>query len=228
MLLDVESSGGHGLSNTLGLAGFPNLDVVRSPALGRKPYLARLMLHEIIPLSSESAPVERGVLGLATSLPLRRIEFRIGKMSLVDFLDLNSAGSDSHLQFLNWVTDNNGTYDYPANTRGYTDAAIVEYDDHDFSVRFAEALMPKVANGIYLDADLLRAHSETVEGEWRERVFRGRSGLARVLGFVNHADMGNYRKAIDDFLRGSGPGAGGARPILLRRASRGGRSTELD
>lgn len=50
---------------------------------------------------------------------------------------------------MNWTVDNNGAYDYAADTRGYTFAAMVEYDDRRWAVRFAEALMPKVANGIH-------------------------------------------------------------------------------
>src|SRR5207248_1689410 len=46
LLLDIESSGGRGISDALGLAGFTNLDVVRNPDLGSTPYLARLMVHE--------------------------------------------------------------------------------------------------------------------------------------------------------------------------------------
>jgi hypothetical protein len=60
VFLDIESAGGHGLSNALGLAGFTNLDVVRNPSLGDVPYLARLMIRQIIPLSSERVTVERG------------------------------------------------------------------------------------------------------------------------------------------------------------------------
>src|SRR5271170_2026173 len=194
---DAESAGGHGLSEALGLAGFTNLDVVRNPALGPTPYLARLELRQIIPLSSERVDAERGPLAMATSLPTRRIEFRVGKMSLVDFLDVNSAGSDSHLQFLNWTVDNNGVYDYAANTRGYTDAAIVEFDTRSWSVRFAEAMMPKVANGLHLDADIARARAENLEGEWRRNFVPGRAGVVRVLTYLNHANMGNYREAID-------------------------------
>ena len=41
LILDLESSGGRGLSQALGLAGFTNLDVVRNPNLGSVPYLAR-------------------------------------------------------------------------------------------------------------------------------------------------------------------------------------------
>jgi carbohydrate-selective porin OprB len=101
--------------------------------------------------------------------------------------------------------DNNGAYDYAADTRGFTFAAMVEYHDRRWSVRFAEALMPKVANGINLDADLSRAHSENLEVELRRTVIRHREGTLRLLSFVNHANMGIYRVAIDNFLAGLTP-----------------------
>src|SRR6185295_4654223 len=44
LLFDVESAGGRGLSDALGLAGFTNLDVVRNPTLGSAPYIARAMV----------------------------------------------------------------------------------------------------------------------------------------------------------------------------------------
>jgi high affinity Mn2+ porin len=200
VFLDVESAGGHGVSEALGLAGALNLDVVRNPSLGATPVLARLMLRQIIPLTDERMEAERDELSLATSLPARRIEFRFGKFSMADFFDLNTYGSDSHLQFLNWTTDNNGAYDYPANTRGYTDGLIVEYHDHWWTVRFAEALMPKVANGVHLDADVARARSENLEFEARGKLIAHRDGTIRLLGYLNHANMGNYREAIADYL----------------------------
>jgi high affinity Mn2+ porin len=186
------------------MAGFVNLDVVRNPTLGDVPYVARIMLRQIIPLSSERIEAQRGPFGLATSLPARRLEFRIGKFSMPDFFDANSYGTDSHLQFLNWTVDNNGAYDYAANTRGYTDGAILEYDDHWFSARFGEALMPKVANGLNLDADLTRARASNLELEARGNRFFGRAGVVRFLSYVNTANMGNYRLAIEDFLNGQG------------------------
>lgn len=200
--LDIESSGGHGLSSSLGLAGVTNLDVVRNTTLSQDPYVARLMLRQIIPLTAERIESDRDELHLATSLPTRRIEFRLGKFDLADFIDLNTWGSDSHLQFLNWTVDNNGAYDYAANTRGYTDGALIEYDDHWWTVRFAEALMPKVANGIHLDPDLGRARSENLEFEARGKLIAHRAGTVRLLNYLNHANMGNYREAIDDYLAG--------------------------
>lgn len=203
VFLDMESAGGHGISDALGLAGAANLDVVRNPSLSQTPYVARLMIREIIPLTSEKIETDRDPLSLATSVFARRIELRAGKFSVVDFIDLNTWGSDSHLQFLNWTVDNNGAYDYAANTRGYTDGGVVEYDDHWFTARFVEALMPKVANGIHLDADLGRAHAENFEWAARGKI-RNRAGTVRMLAYLNTANMGNYRAAIADFEASQG------------------------
>lgn len=203
--LDGESAAGTGLSSAYGLAGFTNLDVVRNPSLGATPYLARVMIQQIIPLSSQRVEAERDELHLFTSLPARRIEIRVGKFGLPDFLDLNSWGSDSHLQFLNWTVDNNGAWDYAANTRGYTDGVYLEYDDHWFAARFAEVLMPKVANGIYLDADAARARAANLELEADGNRLFGRPGAIRFLSYLNTADMGNYEQAITDYREGLTP-----------------------
>jgi high affinity Mn2+ porin len=208
VFLDVEDSTGPGIGNAVGLAGYTNLDVVRTAAgvpLSHAPYLARLLLRQILPLSTDRVPAERSFLGLATSLPKRRLEFWIGKFTIPDFFDANGPGSDSHLQFLNWTVDNNGAYDYAANTRGYTDGAMLEFDDSRWSARFAEALMPKVANGIQLDADIARARAENFEADYNGGFLHRRDGAIRFLAYLNHADMGNYREAIDEFLAGKMP-----------------------
>src|SRR6266852_248801 len=205
LLCDVQETGGHGIGEALGLAGFTNLDVVRNPLLSKAPYLARLMWHQIIPLTHAKAASERTPLSLFRELPERRLEIRFGKLSLVDFFDANTYGTDSNFQFMNWAVDNNGAYDYAADTRGYTFAAMLEYHDRRWAVRFAEALMPKVANGIHLDADMSRAHSENFEFEVHGSVIRGQEGIARFLTFVNRANMGDYRQAINNFLAGRTP-----------------------
>jgi len=200
---DVEYATGGGIGSAFGLAGYTNLDSVRTVQgipLSQAPYLARLMFRQIFPLTQERVEGDRDELHLARSLPVRRIEFRIGKFDIVDFFDRNTWGSDSHLQFLNWTVDNNGAYDYAANTRGYTDGAILEYDDHWFTARFGETLMPKVANGINLDADIARARAENLELEARGNLIAHRGGAVRLLAYLNHANMGNYRQAIAGFL----------------------------
>ena len=199
--LDVENAGGRGLSDAFGLGGFTDLDVVRNPTLGSSPYLARLMVRKVIALSSDQVDVTPTPLALAPHLPARRVEIRAGKMGIVDFFDVNAVGTDSHLQFTNWTVDNNGAYDYAADTRGYTYGLIVEYDTPRWSLRGAEALMPTVANGIVLDWHVARARGENVELELRPT-----SALTlRLLGYANHANMGSYTEAIDAFRAGQDP-----------------------
>jgi high affinity Mn2+ porin len=44
-IADAQESGGNAIGVALGVAGFPNLDVVRNPSLSKAPYVARLMWH---------------------------------------------------------------------------------------------------------------------------------------------------------------------------------------
>jgi high affinity Mn2+ porin len=207
LILDFENAGGRGISQALGLAGETNVDVVRDPSLGIGPYLARGEIHQIIGLTGEMSDQDRGPFALANKVPARRLDIRVGKMSLADVFDVNSVGSDSHLQFTNWTIVNNGAWDYAADTRGYTYAGILGYDDKVWSARYAIAAMPTVANGTDLDWDFRRASGQNWEFELRKGLFSSwlnpkREGVVRVLSYVNHAHMGNYRESVDQYLEG--------------------------
>ena len=203
LILDLESAGGRGLSQALGLAGFTNLDVVRNPNLGSTPYLARYEIHQVFGLTSRTADQDAGPFALAGKVPMRRIEFRIGKLTLPDFFDINSIGSDSHLQFMNWTVDNNGAWDYAADTRGYTVGGMAEYDDQSWSLRYGLFAMPTVANGIDMDWAFSRAHAQNGEFELRRSLVRNHKSVTRLLFYANRAHMGTYREAVQAYLAGT-------------------------
>ena len=203
LILDIESAGGRGLSEAFGLAGFTNLDVVRNPNLGPTPYISHYEIHQVIGFTQKTTGQEPGPWALAPSVPLRRVEFRVGKMGLPDFFDLNDPGSDSHLQFMNWTVDNNGAWDYAADTRGYTVGGMAEYDDRIWSVRYGIFAMPTVANGIDMDWAFSRAHGQNGEFELRHSFVAKRKGTERLLFYANRAHMGTYREAVENFLNGS-------------------------
>src|SRR5439155_17896997 len=102
LLLDIEEAGGAALSTGLGIAGNTDLDIVRNPLLSKAPYLGRGMIHKVFALSKDKIENQRSFLSLFDELPRRRLEIRFGKFSLPDFFDVNSVGSDTHLQFTNW------------------------------------------------------------------------------------------------------------------------------
>lgn len=202
LILDFESAGGRGLSQALGLAGFTNLDVVRNPNLGAAPYLARGEIHQTIGLTDQTVAADRDPLDLAPRVPLRRFDIRIGEMSLPDSFDVNPVGSDSHSQFTDWTIDNNGAWDYAADTRGYTMGGILEYDDRDWSARYGIFAMPTVANGLDLDWAFSRAHAQDMEFELDKSFIPGQKGATRILSFINNAHMGSYREAVQAYFDG--------------------------
>jgi high affinity Mn2+ porin len=202
LLVDIEEAGGAALSAGFGLAGNTDLDIVRNPELSKAPYLGRAIIHKVFALSKDKVENERSFLSLFDELPRRRLEIRFGKFSMPDFLDLNSVGSDTHLQFINWSTDNNGAWDYAADTRGYTVGLVADYEDRNWGLRFAEALMPKVANGIDLVWRPWQVHAENWEYELRHGVIPKKSGVVRLLAYVNSANMGIYREAVAQFNDG--------------------------
>ena len=196
LLVDVEEAGGAALSLGFGLAGNTDLDIVRNPQLSKAPYLGRGIIHKVFALSRDKVENQRNFLSLFNELPRRRLEIRFGKFSMPDFLDANSAGSDTHFQFTNWTIDNNGAWDYAADTRGYTVGAVVDFEDRNWGLRFAEGLMPKVANGIDLVWKPWQAHAENFEYELRRGFIPKKPGVVRLLAFTNYANMGIYRDQV--------------------------------
>jgi hypothetical protein len=197
LILDPEIAVGGGLSTALGIAGFTNLDVVRNPTLSHLPYIGRAEIHQLIPLSDVWEPNEdRGPISSFTLVPRHRLELRVGKMSTADIFDINPVGSDSHMQFMNWTVDNNGAWDYAADTRGYTYGAVVEYQGPFVEARFGLMLMPIVANGLDLDWSLSKNRAENLELEVKYSRRPQWRGTLRLLGYLNHARMGSYAEAI--------------------------------
>jgi len=196
ILVDIEEAGGTALTEGFGLAGNTDLDIVRNPSLSKAPYLGRGMIHKVFALSDDKVENQRTWSSLFEELPRRRLELRFGKFSMPDFFDINSVGSDTHFQFINWTTDNNGAYDYAADTRGYTVGLTADYEDRNWGFRFAEALMPKVANGIDLVWKPWQAHAENFEYELRHGFIPKKAGVVRLLAYINSANMGIYRDQI--------------------------------
>ncbi len=205
LLVDIEEAGGDALSTGLGLAGNTDLDIVRNPLLSKEPYLGRGMIHKVFALSKDKIENQRSFLSLFDELPRRRLEIRFGKFSLPDFFDMNSVGTDTHFQFMNWSVDNNGAWDYAADTRGYTVGFTADYEDRNWGFRFGEGLMPKVANGIDLVWRPWQAHAENWEYELRHGVIPKKTGVLRLLAYTNYANMGIYRDAVAQFKEGLVP-----------------------
>jgi high affinity Mn2+ porin len=211
--VNPEMSGGSGLSHAFGIAGFPNGEAFRVGSPEPHISVVRALLRQTIAASADSEPVEEDANRLAGRRPVRRWTLTVGKFGITDVFDDNTYSHDPRTQFLNWADWTPGAWDYPADTRGYTWGAVIEFTDRDWAARLGAAAEPKVANGLEIDKRLRHAYSLMLEFERRYEI-HGKDGRVRLIFFDNRADMGNYREAIQ--------GAGASPPDVTatRRAGR--------
>lgn len=192
---DLEWQAGSGVSRVLGLAAPPNGETYRVDSTTLKVGLARLFLRQTWNLGGESQTMEEGQNQLAGSQSSRRVVLTVGKFSGTDIFDGNTYAHDARTQFNNWTMWANAAWDYPADTRGYTWGAALEWYRDAWALRFGAMMEPQAANEMQLDHDVRRAHGEVLELE-HDHELGGQKGAVRLLAFDNHARMGAYRDAI--------------------------------
>jgi high affinity Mn2+ porin len=194
LYFNPEVAGGSGLSGARGIAGFTNGETFRIGNPAPQLYLARLYLRQVWALSNNRVLLEDGPNQLGGAAPQHYLALSVGKISIADYFDQNNYSHDPRTQFLNWSLMSNGAWDYPANTRGYTVGAVVEYVTPTFALRAATTLVPKEANGPSLNYHYGQAHSETLELTRSYHVAQ-HPGIVRLLAYRTVANMGDYRQA---------------------------------
>jgi len=152
-------------------------------------------MQQLFPLSERTKYVEADLNQLAGYVPEKYISVFFGKTALSDYFDNNSYSHDPRTQFISWALMANGAWDYPANTRGYTDALVVEYVTPKNELRYSLALVPTQANGNTLDYKIGKANSSTLEYT-KNYVVNSKAGAVRVLAYYTIARMGNYDESI--------------------------------
>ena len=194
-IFDPELSGGAGLSQTLGIAGFPNGETFRVGGVQNKIYIGRLFYQQIFEWGKEKDTLASDQLQLAGLRSKRYFLAGIGKFNMGDFFDQNDFSHDPRTQFMNWALMENAAWDYPANTRGYVLGAYTELGQPDWTLRFAFTMNVTQANSSTWDAKILKANTQTIEYE-RRYAISDQKGTLRILGFLNNGKFGNYDQAI--------------------------------
>ena len=198
-----EVSGGKGISGTTGIAGFPNGEVYRVGNPTPQAYIARGYLQQSFALhGSHDTLISDDANQVAQYLPNKRITLNIGKFCVADFHDLNLYSHDARTQFMNWALMDNAAWDYPANTRGYTYAAVLQIIEPKWYTYLSYALEPVVANGPYLDTKFSKTFGLTWESGLTFKVAGKTSGLSLLL-FMNQNRAPYYEDAIAAYKAGN-------------------------
>jgi high affinity Mn2+ porin len=191
-----ELAGGRGLSSTEGIAAFSSGEVYRVGDPEPTLVPGRIFYRQEFGFGGGSEQIPAGVNQIGATRDRDRLTFTIGKITTTDIVDNEQLSNDPHTRFLSWGLFASGAFDYAADTRGYTWGVAADLKLDWWSVRAGMFLEPKEANGLDMEWNLGRSRSLAVEGEVRW-AWNSRPGAARLMFYLNTADMGNYRDAIN-------------------------------
>jgi hypothetical protein len=196
LFFNPELSGGAGLSFAVGVAGALNGETYRIGDPAPSVSVARVYLQQVIPLGgSGTIDVADGPNQIEGKLPARRLTITLGKFSMSDFYDVNSFSHDARGQFLNWALMSNGAWDYPANTKGYTEGLHLEWAVPGWSIRVSTVAEPKIANHSAMEYVFAKAASETAEFE-RDYSIGKQPGVVRLLFTYTDSRAPSYKAGL--------------------------------
>ena len=191
---------GFGVSDALGVDGFPNGEAFRLGTKVPNVNLPRVFIRQTIGFGGEQEAVEDDQLQLAGKQDVSRLTLTIGRMSAKDIFDKNSYANDPRTQFMNWALMANEAWDYPADSLGFITGLAAELNQPDWTARYGFFQMPRVSNGTAIDQHFLEAWGMVTEFERRYKI-ADHPGAVHFLGYLNRAHMGSYREAVDSPIR---------------------------
>ena len=192
--VNPEIDQGFGLSNTLGVAGFPSGEAYK---IGKaEPYgkLPRWFLRQTIALGGDSEKVDADLNQLRGQHTSDRLVLWLGKFGVVDVFDTNEQAHDPRSDFMNWTIIDAGTFDYAANAWGYTYGAAAELYEGPWVVRAGAFDLSDVPNSVRLDPTFSQYE---LDGEIEHNhEIGGQPGKVKITVFANHGRMGRFADAI--------------------------------
>ena len=194
---DPEITQGEGLSNTTGIADFPNGEGSRASSINPQYATARLFIRDVFNFGGEDTKVDDDQNQVAGTVKDNRLTLTAGKYSVTDIFDSNAYSHDARTQFLNWALVDDGAWDYPADAKGYTAGFAAEWAMGPRTIRYGIFMEPAIANELPLDDHIDKAYGQVLE--WEERYSSdGHPAAIRFMGFWNRAHMGLYQAALEE------------------------------
>jgi len=191
---------GFGMSNALGMAGFPNGEAFRKGTSAPNENFARAFIRQSFGFGTEMEDAPSSSLFLKGKQHVNRLTFTLGRFGAKDIFDANAYANDARTQFMNWSLMANGAWDYPADSLGFTTGGAAELYLHDWVFRYGFFQVPTVSNGISLDPHIWKAWAQVVELEHKHKI-GSHPGAVRFLVYANRARMGSFQQTLNNPVR---------------------------
>ena len=221
--INPEIDQGFGLSSSVGAAGFPSAEAYKAGADYPYARLQRAFVRQTVDLGGEVQKLDPGLNQFSGSQTADRLVLTLGKFSSADIFDTNKYAHDPRTTFLNWALVDTGTFDYGADSWGYTVGAAAEWYQGPWTLRAGIFDLSSTPGAATLDPQFGQFQSI---GEIERRYdLWGQPGKLAVTGFLTRGRMGSFEDAIELAALTGGP----ADITAVRRYnSRGGVSMNLE
>jgi high affinity Mn2+ porin len=186
---------GFGLSDTMGVAGFPNTEAQKASFPLPRVDVARFYLQQTFGLGGGQQTIEDGPNQLAGTKDISRITVTFGRFAVTDFFDNNIYSHDGRTSFMNWNLYCCGSYDWTMDKISYTWGALTELNQKDWAFRAGYFLVPVVSNVDNYDTHIPERGEYAAELELRYSLLT-QPGKLRLFAWVNRANMGSYSEAL--------------------------------
>ena len=167
-----EIDQGFGLSQTLGLAAFPNGEAQKASYAVPRLNIDRVMLRQTFGLGGEKETLDDGPNQLPGERDLSRITVSVGRLAVVDAFGLNTYASDPRTQFSNWNIYGCGSFDQTMDRPGFTWGGVVELNQRQWALRLGYYLEPTESNGNTYDLNIPTRGQYLAEPEVRTHFSR--------------------------------------------------------
>jgi high affinity Mn2+ porin len=212
-----EIDQGFGLSDTHGIAGFPNGNAYKVGASYPYLRLPRAFIRQTVDLGGETEKVASDLNQFAGSQSSNRLVITVGKFAVWDWFDGNKYAHEPRSDFMNWALIDTATFDYAADSWGYTYGATVEWYQGPWTWRGCFCDLSIVPNSPELDPTFKQfqwiGEIEHRHGLW------GQPGEIIVTAFLSRGRMGRFDDALN---LAEATGTTPDTSLVRRYASRGG------
>jgi len=191
--INPEIDQGFGLSNTLGLAGFPSGEDYKVGA--RVPYVRvpRFFLRQVINLGGDTQDVAAGINQFPATTRANHLVLTVGKLAVTDIFDANRYAHDPRSDFMNWALVDTGSFDYAADAWGYTYGAVAEWFYGPWTLRGGGFDLSIVPNSTKLDPSF--GQFQLVGEIERRFTVWGAPGKVALTPWLSRGRMGTYTAA---------------------------------
>jgi high affinity Mn2+ porin len=196
-ILDASITRGFGLSNSTGVAAFPNNEAFRLGSTEPYFYVPRVFVRQTIGLSAGTVAGEDDALRFVEPLPRERLTITAGKFSVWDIFDDNRYAHDARTQFLNWALVGAGGFDFAADARGWTYGLALEYDNGTWGLRAGAFQVARRVNGLFMDPGVIRAWQMIGQVD-RFYELNGRPGAVRLLYGASRTRQSSWGELFDN------------------------------